>query len=304
MYNKKRDFNSKIAIFFIILILLGLTLYKNPSITGRIIEGRENIFSENLNLRVNESGTYQWNMSNPGSIKSLKATGSVSTNGSAKVYIEKNGVRELIFDSTQQLFDVNINVLPEYKKILQGDEILIQIALFNLRGFGRGNIDVEYSIIDGKGNLIAAEEEKIYVETQAKFIRKLVIPSEIKPGTYKAFVEASANTNIVGTGSDTFEVMPSRYDYGPELRYYLTGLAVLAGIVIALAILVYAFRLLRKKQSIAEIRQKIPVEKTQKLEKELIALEDAFKSKFISEKSYKKDKERIEMKLGKLRKQA
>jgi hypothetical protein len=287
----------------VILIIPGLYFFKEPAITGRVIEGKETVFSEKLNLQVNESGTYEWDVKNPGSIKSLKLSGSVSSNGSAKVYIEKNGTRQLLFDSTKPLFDVDIYVLPEYKKILQGREILAQIVLFNLRGFGRGDISVDYSIKDSKGNLIATEQENVFVETQAKFVRKLVMPDEIKPGTYRAFVEASSNGTIIGSGSDTFEV-ESRFKpiYPVELRYYLVGLAVLVALAILFVLGSRGLAKLKKKQKVTELKEKISVEKVEKLKKELIALEDAYKSKFISEESYKKEKARVEEKLGKLKK--
>ena len=46
----------------------------------------------------------------------------------------------------------------------------------------------------------------------------------------------------------------------------------------------------------------IPQEKVEKLEKEIAALESAYKSKFISEESYTKQKQRIESELQKLKK--
>src|SRR3989338_5665219 len=167
-----------IVFAIVVLMVLGSYVFKKPIITGRVTEGGETIFNENLNLQANESGTYEWDVKNPESIKSLKMSGSVSSNGSAKVYIEKNGTRQLLFDSSKQLFDVDVYVLQEYKKVTQGDEILIQIVLFNLRGFGKGDVDVEYSVKDSRGNLIADEKESVYVETQAKFVRKLLIPAE------------------------------------------------------------------------------------------------------------------------------
>lgn len=295
------DKSSVIAFVFIIaIIVLSIYIFKKPTVTGRVIQDKESIFSENLNLQVNESGTYEWKVKNPGSIKSLKATGSVSSNGTARVYIEKNGTRQLLFDSNKPLFDVNIHVLPEYKKILQEGEILIQIVLFNLRGFGSGDINLKYSIRDSKGNLIATEEETTFVETQAKIIRKLVIPAEIKPGTFRAFVEASRNGTIAGTGSDTFEVQ-SKYKstYPPELKYYLIGLAVLAALIILFLVATYGVKILKKRKKMAELKESVSTDKVEKLKKELIALEDAYKSTFISEESYTKEKARIEAELKK-----
>lgn len=292
---KKKEPDRILLSLIIVMIILGAAVFKKPVVTGKVIQGKETIFSENLNLQVNESGTYEWQIKNPGSIKSLKASGAVTANGTARVYIEKNGTRQLIFDSKKQLFDINIHVLPEYKSIFQGEEILIQIELTNLRGFGSGNVNVKYSIKDTKGNLVASEEETIFVETRATFVRKLLIPAEIKPGTYVAFVEVSTDV-IAGTGSDTFEVK-SKYKYSPELKYYIIGVAVLVGIVIISILVIYGFNILRKKKQIAELKEKMPLEKAQKLEKELRALESAYKTGFISQESYQKEKKRIEDRL-------
>ena len=313
MHHKKRAANpnknrfvgrqniAKIAFILIVIIILGIFIFKKPTVTGRVVQGEEAVFSENLNLQVNESGTYEWKVKNPGDIKSLKATGSVSSNGTARVYIEKNGEKQLLFDSTKQVFDVDIHVLPEYKKIFQGDEVLIQIVLFNLRGFGSGNVSVKYSIKDSRGNLIASEEEVIFVETRAEFVRKLEIPPELKPGTYIAFVEVFTNV-VIGSGSDSFEVKSKyQFKYPQELKYYIIGfIAVIVFVIIFISVM-YRLGILKKKQKIAEIKEKIPLEKIEKLEKELKALEEAYKSNFISEESYKRDKERIEKKLQKSR---
>ena len=289
-------------VLIITIIILGIAIFKKPSITGKVIQGKETIYSENLNIQKNESGSYAWQVKNPGSIKSLKATGSVTSNGTAKVYIEKNGTKYLLFDSTKQLFDVEVHVLSEYKKIYQGDEMLMQISLLNMRGFGSGNVNVKYSIKDSKGNLIASQQEPVYVETSAKFIRKLEIPAEIAPGTYIAAVEASTNV-VVGSGSDTFEVMSKvENKYTIELRYYLIGFAALVALSIIFVLSVRGLMLLRKKKEIAEIKEKMPLEKISKLEDELRALEEAFKSGFISKESYEKEIKRIEDELRILRK--
>src|SRR3989344_3812933 len=221
MPNKKMKFDNRLLFLIIAVIILSVLIFKNPAITGQAILGKETIYSDDLSLKINESGTYEWQVKNPGNIKSLKATGSVTSNGTARVYIENNGTRQLVFDSSKQLFDVDINVLPEYKQVRQGDKILIQNVLFNLRGFGAGDVNVKYSIKDNKGNVIAAQEESVYIETQAKFIRELVIPEEIKAGIYVAFVEASSNGTIVGTGSDTFEVKAKfKEPYYQQLKFY------------------------------------------------------------------------------------
>lgn len=301
MQEKREAKNRKIErILFsliIVMIILGIAIFKKPVVTGKVVQSNEAIFSENLNLQMNESGTYEWQVKNPGNIKSLKASGVVSANGTARVYIEKNGTKQLIFDSKRQLFDIDIDVLPEYKKVFQGDEVLLELRLFNLRGFGAGDVNVKYSIKDSKENIIAVEEEKVFVETQAKFVRKLVIPLDIKPGTYIAFVEVFTDV-IAGSGSDTFEVMgKAEAPSYQQLRYYIAGVAALVGMLIISILTIYSYGKLKKKKRIAELKEKMPLERSEKLQKELKALEAARKAGFISEESYQKEKKRIEARL-------
>lgn len=291
--NTKNNYIGKIIIILIIAASLAVFLLKNPSITGKAVGGKETVFSENLRLQVNESGTYEWQVKNPGAIKSLKATGAVSSNGTARVYIENNGTRQLIFDSTKQLFDISIHVLPEYKTVSSGGEVLVQIALVNLRGFGGGNVSVHYAVKDAKGNLIASEQESVFVETQARFIRKLITPEEIKPASYVAFVEASTNGTNLGTGSDTFEVKPSAGKYSFNSKYYLIGFAALIVFIAIIAIGTQLYKIIKKKQEIVKLKEKVPLEKVKKLQNELKALEEAYKSGFLLE-SYHKEKKRIE----------
>lgn len=299
--SKKERMNIAIILTVIIIIASGIFILK-PVITGFVIITKEDTYSDNLNLIVNESKNIVWNLRNPGDLKSIKAAGSISRNGSAKVYIEKDNEKLLIFDSTKQLFDVNIQVLPDYKKIFQGEELLIQIILFNLRGFGTVNVNVKYSIKDPSGNLIATEEETVTVETQAKFVRKLLIPSDLKTGTYVAFVEVKTPDGLVGTSSDLFEVT-AKYEaeYPPQIKYIGLGLAIILILIVLIIPLKQLFEKLKKRKKIIELKREIPKEAVQKLEKELKALESAYKSKFISEASYKKNKERIEKELEKLK---
>lgn len=297
--SKKKSREDRIKVAFIIaaivVIVLGFFMLKKPSITGFAVITKETTFSDNLNLVVNESKNIAWNLRNPGSLKSLKASGAISRNGTAKVYIQKDSEKVLIFDSTKQLFDVNVEVLPDYKRIFQGDELLIQIILFNLRGFGSADVNVKYSIKDTKGNLMAAQEETITVETQAKFIRKLLIPPDLKPGTYVTFVEVETPDDLIGTSSDLFEVTVKYEEKYPlQLRYYILGLSGMVILIIIIIFAAYLFKKIKRKKRVTELKEKMPEEKRQKLEKELKALESAYNSKFISEQSYKKGRERIE----------
>ena len=79
-----------------LIVAASLFLLK-PSLTGFVVVAEEKTYSDNLNLKINESGTYEWQVKNPGNMKSIKVTGSIGGNGTAKIYIEKGGKRDLIY---------------------------------------------------------------------------------------------------------------------------------------------------------------------------------------------------------------
>ena len=146
--------------------------------------------------------------------------------------------------------------------------------------------------------MIALQEETTYVETQAKFVRELLLPEVIKPATYVAFVEVSRDETKLGSGSDTFEVVPALGEgYGKKLRYYFISLVLL---VMFGSASIYSVKYLYKIKKGGEIKEKEPEEKSKKLEVELKALENAHKSGFISMQSYENEKKRISSKIGQL----
>lgn len=81
----------------IILLMVSILFISKPKITGYVTLIQEKTYDDRLNLLVNESADFNWTLRNPSSIKSLKATGSITGNGTVKIYIEKNGSRYLVY---------------------------------------------------------------------------------------------------------------------------------------------------------------------------------------------------------------
>ena len=176
--------------------------------------------------------------------------------------------------------------------------------MFNVRGFGRVDVNLEYSILDFQGNLIATEQETVAVETQAKFGRELLIPSDTRPGTYVASAKVTFEDSV-GISSDVFEVKAKTIRLYPIALKNYTTLLLLGIIVIIIisAVSIYKFYPQKKyiPKTIEEEGKLIQKdEKVKKLEKELKALQQAFNAKFISEETYTRDKARIEKALKKL----
>ena len=90
----------EIAMFLIAAAILGISLYfLGPSITGFVI--KEFSYSKDVNLVVTSNGNYTLELDDIGELKSLKLDGRVTIYGKAKVYIEHDGLRHLVFDSTR-----------------------------------------------------------------------------------------------------------------------------------------------------------------------------------------------------------
>ncbi len=83
------------------LLIITVLFISKPEIIGYTIFTKEKTNIDNLNLIINESGNYTWNVGKPGDIKSIIASGRVKGNGTAKIYIEKDGKRYLVYDKNQ-----------------------------------------------------------------------------------------------------------------------------------------------------------------------------------------------------------
>ena len=97
-FSQKQLFKYTIPTVVLLVVAASLFLFK-PSLTGFVTLTKETIYKDSLNLKINESTTYEWQPRNIGGIKSIRATGSIEDNGSAKIYIEKDGKRYLIYQN-------------------------------------------------------------------------------------------------------------------------------------------------------------------------------------------------------------
>ena len=104
-FESLKSIDNKFVIYTVPIILLllitGILFISKPEITGYVTLTQEKTYTDNLDLIVNESGNYTWTINREGDIQSIKASGKVKGNGTVKVYIEKDGIRYLIFDNNK-----------------------------------------------------------------------------------------------------------------------------------------------------------------------------------------------------------
>ena len=212
------------------------------------------------------------------------------------MYIESEEGKKLIFDSKRPLFDINVVVLPEYKSVFPGQEALIDISIFNLRGFGKIDALVDYQIRNSQNKILGSTTENITIETKAKFIRNLAVPEGLIPGSYLAFVGISMGNSSLGSSSDSFEVKEPEAKKPVKDDQFILNASLVAMLLILVSITIIYW--LSKKPKISST----PESRTDSLRKKLKSLEAAYKVKSISKGSYEKTREAINEEIGEIEK--
>ena len=253
------------------------------------------IINKNVYLAATESNNYTIEMGQEANVTSLAITGSVSQNGTARVYIEDQDGKKLVFDSKRPLFDVNVMVLPEYKSVPPGSEIVIEVSAFNLRGFGRIDALIEYSIKNKQGRTLGSKTENAAIETKAKFIRNLAVSDDIQPGTYLAFVSVNVGNSSLGSSSDSFEIKEMEKKLEKQEDFILNTSLVAMILILVSIITFYWFSKKGKEDSHAQIKQK-----TESIRKKLKSLEKAHNMGSISKETYEKSKKALEQEIMEL----
>lgn len=273
-----------ISVFNVILLVAALLLTSSAGAQS----GKTAQESIDINIEANESGNYSFDLGQEANVTSISVSGSVSQNGYAKIYVESEDGKKLVFDSKRPLFDVNVAVLPEYKSVFPGQEALIDVSVFNLRGFGKIDALVDYQIRNSQGKILGSRNENITIETKAKFIRNLAVPDGLIPGSYLAFVSINMGNSSLGSSSDSFEVKePEAKKPVADDQFVLNASLVAMLLILVSIISIYWFSKKPKPSSTSESR-------TDSLRKKLKYLEAAYRAKSISKDSYEKTREAIE----------
>lgn len=152
-------------------------------------------------------------------------------------------------ESKKVLFDVSLDVVADYRKVMPGGRILSQITLFNLENIGRTDVTLTYYIKDEEGNIIYQSQEIIGVETQASFVRTFDIPKNLDEGNYILVVQARYD-HSVGTASELFEVSRKETEIPKGLgikdlieQHIITIIAVL--IIVIIILIMFSIYLLK-----------------------------------------------------------
>lgn len=228
-----------------------------------------------------------------------------------EITVKGNSITKLIpiifeVESKNVLFDVSLNVPPEYKNLFAGKELLVQLTLFNIGDIERGDVLITFIIKDFNGKTILTKEEIVTVETQqASLSRILKLPKDIALGSYVVIAEIRYDGSV-GTSSDTFHIKEHIY----KNKFFIISFVIL--IILIIIIIIFENKKIRKitsyKKIFVEKIRKANEEKMEKIKRknqisrinmQIKALKKAYEGGHITKESYKKGIWRIKESLKK-----
>ncbi|MBI2647318.1 hypothetical protein HYW99_02475 [Candidatus Woesearchaeota archaeon] len=112
-------------------------------------------------------------------------------------------------ESEQVLFDVKLDILPEYKEIVPGDKLKAQITLLSIGPSRKVDVITAYIIKDKRGNVIDESSETFAVEKQVSFVKSFNTPKTLKLGDYLAIIEVRYE-NSFAVSSELFRLIEKK----------------------------------------------------------------------------------------------
>jgi len=138
----------------------------------------------------------------------ISDSGNSEAEAGFKVITELTNIWNVIKHS---LFDINIEIPNDYKKINPGNELLANIKLINIGSAGRVDVFLDYKITNSKNETILEKRETVAVETQANFVRMFDIPKSASPGQYKLIAKIVYADGKEAAAEQSFEVVRNSF---------------------------------------------------------------------------------------------
>lgn len=234
----------------------GETSFKQINITNK---GKQKLTitldtSSNLRnfLKIEESTI----ILNPGESRLISLDFFVRENTSPGMYLGKiilnpgtNSLEKVIIVGLEvitknPLFDVRIYVPEKYLQVMPGDEIYYSVEIFNLGEIeDEVDLEVEYSLINDKGETVTSHHESMAVRTKLSYIRHKEIPDHLPLGNYVIYLKVLYAGQVSST-SQMITIGPSSEIETPFPRFIYIVPTIVS--IIAMVILMLLFWILLK----------------------------------------------------------
>lgn len=102
---------KSVPAFLIIMMIISTFLFYESGITSLVVANKQHNFTDYIGQKFSENTEYVWELENEGKLKSLKISGEVKTNGTARVYLLYENETYLVFDSQKLAEEGFLNII-------------------------------------------------------------------------------------------------------------------------------------------------------------------------------------------------
>ena len=195
----------------------------------------------------------------PGQQKTIVAAASGNKVGSyvGEIRISSGEITKTVpflmeVESTQILFDVKLDILSEYKQVVPGTTLRMQVTLINIGAGKNAQVEVTYLIKDTSGKIIHESSQSLAVEQQLSYLKEIKIPELASLGDHIAVIELRYS-NSFAVSSELFKVVekvapPSVAEKARESALSKMYYILIAAGSLAIAILYVISRVVSKKR--------------------------------------------------------
>ena len=181
------------------------------------------------------------------SIVNEKASFSVCKLIGAEI-LSKEEIERLI--RKEALFDVKISLLEKFKKVFPGEEISAEIQIFNVNNIGKVDIVLDYWLSSENGTILSSASDSLAVEAVASFVRSLIVPEDIKPGTYYFNVDVTYKEFTTSSKAE-FKVKTKKRDF---IEKHFKKIIIIISLIIILLLIYLIGKRNKEKGRIKKIK--------------------------------------------------
>ena len=110
--------------------------------------------------------------------------------------------------AAEYIFSVDVEIPTDKREILANEDLIVNTVIRSLGLDGEERIDAKltYTIVDENNNILDKRESTIALQTSLSVTEIFRMPSNIKPGNYRAVVKVSYQ-DYSASGSDSFYII-------------------------------------------------------------------------------------------------
>ncbi|MDP2908684.1 MAG: hypothetical protein Q8N77_02665, partial [Nanoarchaeota archaeon] len=186
---------------------LALDLEVSPELKGYVVLNKDSII-----LDKGESQSIDVNFLAPATLEPKLYVGKIIIGTDLK---QLSLPIQITVKKREALFDVKVKIPDKFKTVYPGESVFADITLLNIGKIGQVDVEVDYSIKNPEGAVIASSKETIGVEVATSFTKTLTLPTDVISGNYTYSVSITYKDTST-TGEDYF-LVKSKISYIPTV---------------------------------------------------------------------------------------